>query len=210
MITSSITAGTLDEAEQDLFEIIYQQRSAFAARWRSGSLYRRGLPFLRVLGVFLSLFGIALAIYGLLKTPPWCPARGYAAGLVLLFLGFFAFFYFLPRLQTRLQDFLDVFIVRSCKKQTARCVANARQQAPFTAEYLLENGQITYSRIQNGKRNVVWTRKLSGVAFQRPCATLIYKKSTSFVPRITILHTDAAVMALALKEQSVEIMDYRT
>lgn len=205
-ISSEISAGFLDQAEQELFEIIFQQRDAFRTRWRANWLSRRGAPILRAIGIILSLLGIALCFYFLTQTLDGCPDPFHAMLFLPGFLFFLVLFNFLPTLDQHLQQKLGQFIIRSCKKQAAQCVQAARTCTPFIAEYEIKDQQISYYRCKENQATQVWTRKLKGVAIHRKLATIIYKKPNAFQPRIIILHTEFEPLAEALKEQGMEIL----
>lgn len=205
-ISSEISAGFLDQAEQEVFEIIFQQRDAFRTRWRSNWLSRRGAPILRVTGIILSLLGIALCLYFLVQTLDGCPDPFHEMLYLPGFLFFLVLFYFLLTLDQHLQQKLGLFIIKSCKKQAAQCVHAARTCTPFIAEYEIKDQQISYYRCKENQAVQVWTRKLKGVAIHRKLATIIYKKPNSFQPRIIILHTEFEPLAEALKEQGMEIL----
>jgi len=205
-ISSEINTGFLDQAEQELFEIIFQQRRAFNIRWRSSRIFQQGLPILRVTGISLSVVGAVLCIYLFVRTPAWCTNHFYALSMLLLFVLFFVLFYFQNQLDHYLQQCLEKWIIGNCKKQAAKCVKAARACVPYSAEYEIRDKQIRYYRSKENKTDLVWTRKLDGVAFHRKQATIIYKKPTSFIPQIIILHAEFGSLEEALRAHGVQIL----
>ena len=68
----------------------------------------------------------------------------------------------------------------------------------------IRRGSISYYREKDGELKLAWTRDLKGVAIQGNFATIIFKKWTSFMPSIVILHEDLEVIGKALSEQKVD------
>lgn len=156
-------------------------------------------------GIALSLLGAVLCVYPFLRTLQWCPIYFQALPYLLAFLLFLALFYFLPQLDQHLQVKLEKWMLRSCKKQAAKCVEAARSHVPYTAEYDIQDKKIKYCRTKDNHTNLVWSRKLKGVAIHRQLATIIYNKQTSFQPLIVILHDDFEPLAKILAEQGIAI-----
>jgi len=78
------------------------------------------------------------------------------------------------------------------------------KQAPFKAEYSIKGGYISYYRKKDDEPKLAWIRKLKGVAVQSDFATIIFKKSTSFIPLIVILHKDFEIVGKVLIEQKID------
>ena len=189
-IRSEVDAGFLDAAEREIYDILLTQHLAFSERWYSNKLLIKGTSFLRLFGIAACVFGLALCLFVLLVTPAWCPAWFNIRYYIPAFLILGIIFYFLPSIENAIKKWGRAYAPKNCRKIAARCVREARKLVPYTAEYTINGDAITYHRVKDGEIKSSWTRKLKGVAIHGSCATVFFRKWTSFQPIMIILHED--------------------
>lgn len=197
VIQSHIDSDQLDRVEQECFELLYQQRLRYNERWFASMLVTRGIPFLRLLGLSVSIFGLALSAFYLLY-PSTCPKGFSAEGFLLFFILGSVLFYFLPRINARYHAWLKQLGQGGSRRMARRVVAQARKQVPFDAQYEINGDLIRYSRGRDGQWQQAWSRKLKGFALVGRNAVLLFRKPTSLIPTMLILHQDPEAMASIL------------
>jgi|GEM_PF-2572304 len=203
-IRSNIDSAFIDAAEDEIYQILLYQHLSYSDRWNSNYLSVKVIPIIRILGLILGIFGVLLSFYVIWRTPEWCP--------VWININFYAFaffilsviFYFLPKINNAIYNWSRNYAYKNCKKIAGKCVKEARHQAPYIAEYIVKGDSIVYCRKKDGESKIAWTRKLKGVAIFGQHATVVFRKWTSFSPKIIFLHEDFDSLAAALKNVPVE------
>lgn len=201
---SAIDAEFLDRAEEELYQILIERRMAFITRWYSGVFFTRIRPLLRTVGLVLSVMGIGLCLVALLLSPNWCPAFFQAELFLVLFVFLGLLFYFMPVFEMRMKAWSETNALKNCRKMAVRCVRDARKQAPFEAEYKVENNKIVYSRVKGEDLQQVWSRPLKGIAAHGETATLIFRKEKSILPAMVILHESFSQLETLLRQQDIQ------
>ena len=199
-----MTGEFLASAEVDINRILLSQRLAFNERWQSSSLATHYKPILRKLALFLSVLGFFLSALLLVLGIKWCDSAATPVVMLMAFLLLGIFSYYLDAFDPRIKQWTKKVSIKNCRKRAFKCVADAKLQAPFTAQYHIKGGAISYYREKNGDSKQVWNRVLSGIAIQSAHATAIFKSAKTIVPTIVILHVDRREIELALIEQGVE------
>lgn len=203
-IKVSIDSKFLDEAEKEIYEILLNQHLSYSDRWYSSPFVTRVMPLLRTLGICGSLFGIVLSVFVIWNKPVWCPLWVNIGYFALAFVLLLVVFYFLPSIQSSIQKWNRNYAFKNCKKIAGKCVKEARKQAPYLAVYEFKGNTIFYYRVKDNISKLAWTRKLKGVAFHGKRATVFFRKWTSFIPKIVILHEDANPVEAVLNSLPVE------
>jgi len=198
VIQSHVDSEQLDRVEQECSELLYQQRLSYNERWYSSLLFTRGILFLRGLGLSLSLIGIALNVYYLID-PGSCPRWLFAEAYLLFFVVMGVFFYVLPRIQARIHARFKTAGRRGSQKLARRMVAQARKLLPFDAKVELTGDLISYSRGKDGQWKQIWSRKPKGFAVLGRNVALLFRKPTSLIPTMLVLHRDPEAMEPVLK-----------
>jgi hypothetical protein len=201
-----------ERAAEELYRALWQQDIAFFQRWaldREPRLAR----FARGFGLVLSVLGLVFCL-SLPNVDPniWGPPPG--PWFILLFAVGVLFFYLLPRLTARMRDGLQRFRMRSCRRCAERLVVNARENAPFVAVYTSEGDALTYAREKNGELNEVWMRTLvkharRGLAVRGQSVTAIFRRPTSLVPSIVVLHDESQWLTQVLEKVGIAIVDMK-
>lgn len=202
VIQSRIDSGLLDRIEQECFEMLYQQRLLYNERWYSSPLYIKTISILRWLGLSLSILGITLCVFYLVY-PRSCPKWFLAEAYLLFFVLVGVLFYYFPRIQARYHARVKNAGKRSCQKMARRMLAHARKQLPFDAKYEVHGDLISYSRGKDDQWQRVWRRKAKGFALLGRNAALLFRRPTSLIPTMLILHHDHEAMASVLKGPGV-------
>jgi hypothetical protein len=202
-IKFDVSVEFLDEAEKQLFEILLKQRLSYNDRGSNKPLFIKIKPFLRLVGIVLSILGAALCGATIMSEHNWTLISIRPETYFILFILSSILFYSLPRLDLRMKNWVKKISVRSCAKLSKKALKNARSCVPYKAEYDIKGGSISYYREKDGALKLAWSRKLKGVAIQSDFATIIFKKWTSFIPVIVILHADYEKVETSLSEQNV-------
>jgi hypothetical protein len=148
---------------------------------------------LRFLGLTLSGVGAALCIALLILDEH----RELPEGLLLLiFLALAVVFWYVPRLTVRLRAAIARLGERSCRRSAVRFVRAATALAPYEAEYELDGDKLIYFRCKGEDRILAWQRQLTkfrslGAAIQANNVTAIFRRPTSFLPAVVVLHVDS-------------------
>jgi len=190
-ISCDINPVFLDKAQTEIFGILLQQLLAFNERLQNQPLFKKFQPILGVLGLSLSILAIILCIIVISLKPDWCSSSFKPIFYIPLFLAFAIFFYWFAFIDKKLKSGINKISIKNCKKLSGKCVADAKTLAPFTAEYTIKGGAISYFRVKNGAIHQVWNRKLKGVAIQCQRVTNVFKNRGSFMPMIVMPHEDA-------------------
>lgn len=206
VLQTRIDKALLDQAEVECFEMLYQQRLLHNERWLSALLFNKTLSVLRLLGLVLSALGLLLTVFYLVY-PSSCPKWFFAKAYLLFFVLTGVLFYYLPRIQTRYHAWLKKAGKRGCQKLARRLIASARKKVPFDAKYEINGDIIRYSRGKDDQWQQAWSRKAKGFALLGRNATLLFRKPTSLIPTMIILHHDHEDMESTLKDLG---MDYKT
>jgi len=204
-ITTSVNSDLLNKSEKEIFEILLNQHLSYSNRWYSNLFVTKVVPALRIVGLIGSLLGIGLCVYIIINKPEWCPAWANINLYTLTFFLLFILFYFFPRIHNFIVNWNRGYAYKNCKKIAAKCVRQARNQVPYIAEYKIDNDKITYYRVKDEVSKKEWTRKLKGVSFQGNNATVFFRKWTSFIPKIVILHEDIEPIKKALNNAQIEV-----
>lgn len=203
-IRSNIDSAFLDFAKEEIYQILLYQHLSHSDRWNSNYLSVKVIPFIRVLGFALSVFGILLSLYVIWRTPEWCPAWININHYLFAFIVLAILFYFLPKFNNAVFNWSRNYAHKNCKKIAGKCVKEARNQVPFIAEYVVKGNSVIYCREKDGESKLAWIRKLKGVAIYGQHATVIFRKWSSFNPKIILLHEDFDSLAPALRNIPVE------
>jgi hypothetical protein len=198
VIQSRIDTGLLDRIEQECCDILYRQRLLYNERWASFLPSTRLIPILRLLGLLLSILGIALSVLYLVY-PSSCPRWFFAEAYLLFFVLAGALFFYLPRIDAAYRAWFKTTGKRGCQKQAGRMLAHARKQTPFDAKYEVNGDRISYARGRDDQWQPVWSRQAKGFALLGRNATLLFRKPTSLVPTMLVLHHDREAMESVLK-----------
>lgn len=195
----------LDQAEKEIYNILLQQHHSYTDRWYSSTFFIKTMPILRYAGVIGSLIGTGLSLFIFWKAPAWCPAWINIEYYALTFFVLLIFFYFIPVVHVHIKNWNKSYAYRNCKKIAGKCVKDARIQAPYIAHYKFSDNEVTYFRIKDDESKFAWKRKLKGVAFHGKYATVFFRKWTSFIPKIIILHENYDSLASVLDELSINV-----
>ena len=200
----------LNSAELQIFEVLLEQRFAFNDGWLDKPVLVKIKSVLRLIGLILSLLATATCLLALVLGQRWQSAMIGLELWVLIFFAFASFFYLLPRMERAIIRLMRKLSVKNCKKLSKKCLKDARKLAPYTAEYDIKGGSVSYYREIAGELKFVWIRKLKGVAIQTECATVVLRKWTSFVPKIILLHGDFSHTGQALLAQGIDCKRHAT
>lgn len=203
-IRFDVNVEFLDEAEKQIFQILLKQRLSYNERWFNKAIFIKIKPILRMVGLILSVFGVMLCGISILGGARWRLFSMSPDILIIFFIVSWLFFYLLSRFEILMKGWIQNISTNGCKKLSAKSISNARKQAPYKADYDIKGGSISYYREKDDELKLAWTRKLKGVAIQSDFATIIFKKWTSFVPAIVILHKDYEIIGRALIEQKID------
>lgn len=191
-IQNRIDQELVNKAEQELYQILLQQRFAFNDRFNNNKTAKNVIKFLRMFGLSLSILVVVVFMGLYTFKSDWSSICLNNVFYIMLFMAFALVFYYLPLLEKRVKKFTKNSSERSCKKIAARCVKKARKLAPFNAEYDIKGDLITYYRSSGEGDDAVWQlawfRRFKGVAIHGDSATAIFKKWTSIQPSIILLH----------------------
>ena len=164
---------------------------------------------IRIIGLSASIFGLGLSVYVILLTPSWCPLWIHIEYYALVFIATAFLFYYLLVIQNLIQNWSKQYASKSCKKLARKCVKEAKTEAPYIAEYKIEDDNLIYNRIKDDVSKPAWTRKLKGVAFHGKFATVFFRKWTSFLPIMIILHEDFHPIESVLANLHIETRPMR-
>ena len=201
-IKLTIDADFLTAVESESFHIVWQQRQAHNQRWQAGAFITKSRSVLRLLVLVLSLLG-AIFSFILIVYPSACPRWFYAQWFLLFFTLTAIFAYFMPRFDARYFKALSGVGEKGCKKMARRFVKKALEQVPFDAEYVIRDDSVTYYRNKNEHWHQIWSRRMKGFAIQGEKVTLLFRKSTSLVPFMLVMHSDRLAMESVLKELGI-------
>ena len=201
-IKLTIDADFLAEVETESFRIVWQQRRTYNQCWQTGAFITQARSILRLLLLGLSLLGVVLSL-SLLVYPSACPRWFYAQWFLLFFILTAIFAYFMPRLDVRFHKALSRVGEKGCKRMARRFVKKALKQIPFEAEYVIRGDSVTYYRRKEERWNQIWSRRIKGFAIQSDKVTLLFRKPTSLVPYMLVMHEDRQVMESVLKELGI-------
>jgi len=199
VLKTRIDKALLDQVEVECFEMLYQQRLLYNERWLSALLFIKTHSVLRLLGLVLSMLGVLLSVFYLVY-PSACPKWFFAEAYLLLFILSGVLFYYLPRIQAGYHAWFKKAGKRGCQKLARRLIAGARKQVPFDAKYQITGDLIRYSRGKDGQWQQAWSRKAKGFALLGQNVTLLFRKPTSLIPTMIILHHDCDAMESVLKD----------
>jgi len=183
--------------------MLYQQRLLYNKRWLSALLATKTLSVLRLLGLVFSTLGSALAVFYLVY-PSACPKWFYAEAYLLFFILTTGLFLYLPRIQARYIAWLTNAGKPASQKLARRMIAGAWKRIPFEAKYVIHGDQINYFRGNDNQWQQAWSRKMKGFALLGKNATLMFRKSTSLIPTLLILHHDHKAMESVCKDLGIE------
>jgi hypothetical protein len=90
----------------------------------------------------------------------------------------------------------------------------AKRFAPYEADFDLKGDLLTYARGKEGEWQYAWHRKLSkfrarGIAVQSDSVTVVFRRPTSLVPSMVILHDNPQRLRDALQEIGVAISEVK-
>lgn len=194
----------LQRATDEVYKLLIDRNYQFSERWFNSFFVKKLVPILRYIGLYASLFGIALAGF-LMAKPAVCPRWLSPVFILLFFILATMLFCFLPKLEYAIQKWSRRFAAKGCRKYAITMMKQAVSLAPFIAEYEIKDGSITYYRGKDDNWSKAWGRKLEGVAFQGETQTVLFKKATSLYPSILILHNDSKTMKGALESLDISI-----
>jgi hypothetical protein len=203
-ITNNIDSSYIDVAEKEIYEILLNQHLSYSDRWYSSFFFKKIMPILRVFGIFASIVGFTLSIFIILNKPSWCPIWINIETYALIFFLCGLIFYFLPRCHKSVEAWSRKNAYKNCKKVAGKCVEEAKKMAPYTAKYEFKDNMIIYYRIKDDVSKLAWKRKLTGVAYHGEKATVIFRKWTSFIPKIIILNEDIDLLDSILTNASLQ------
>ena len=203
-IRSEVDSGFLDEAEKEIYEILLKQSLSYSERWYSNKFLIKTSSFLRIFGLVVSLLAFAFCVFVLLINPSVCPAWKGIEYYTLAFLVLAVIFYFLPAFEKAIKQWGKNYAPGNCRKLAARCVRQARDEVPYTAEYTIRGNSLIYNRVKDDGSHHAWTRRLKGVAIHGRFVTVLFRKWTSFSPGIIILHNDYIPMRYVLNNANIK------
>lgn len=205
-IRNSIDHTLIDRAEEESYQILFNQNLSYANRWNS-----KVRPILRRIGISLCLIGIVISLFGIVivRNNIQCSyyLRASTTPLILYALSFviiLVIYYISPKSKKSISNWHKKIYDISCKRTARSCVKNAKKLAPFEAEYDIEDELISYYRWHGNIKTHVWSRKLRGVAIHGTSVTLFFKKWTSVSPIMVILHQDFDAIKPVLEHQLIE------
>jgi len=205
-IQSNIDQSTVDQAEEEVFQILLAQYRVYYEDWNS-----RIRPKLRLFGLSIILLGLVLS----LSTIAYIKLK-YAYStcvdtsimqlaiytVTLLLLG--GLFYFMSKQRKSIPNWTMKLASTNFKKIAHTCVKHAKKSVPFTAIYVIDGETIGYYRAQTSNKTHIWTRKLKGYAVHGSLVTLFFRKQTSISPIMVILHETFDQIRPALERQNIE------
>jgi len=187
--------------------LLHQER-AFAERWYSRKPVTTTMGVLRVIGVILSLVGLALCVLLLTQTT----RQGSAAtiGFALCFAGLAVVFYCVPRLTLGIRAWSLRRSENRCRRRAKKFFRAADALAPYEAEYDIKGELLTYAKGKDGKWQHGWHRNLGtfrdrGLALQSASLTALFRRPSSFLPAVIVLQTDPAWLGERLREFSIAV-----
>lgn len=173
----------IDQAEQEAFAIILQQKSDFENRWNQRfklTKHRKGLMRKVILSLGGLLMSASFICYFAFQDPDflWLFAICLALFLASVF-------------QNKIEKIMRKKSINQSKNWAQACMGTSRQSAPFLASYRINNKNISYYRCKAGNKSYQWSRELKGVAVQGKAVTLFFKnKSTLLPPTMVLLHNN--------------------
>ncbi len=203
-IITKVDTLLIDQAEQEIYKILLSQHHSYSDRWYKNTFVTKVMPILRIVGITLSFVGFTLCLFVIFNKPDWCPAWINIEIYTITFILFSIIFYFFPKIHNYLISWNKNYAYKNCNKIAAKCVREARNQVPFVATYKIESNTIAYYRVKDDNSNLAWKRKLKGVAFCGNQATVIFRKWTSFIPRLIILHEQLDLVEQVLNSASID------
>jgi len=207
-IRFAIDQAFISQAEEEAYQVLMAQYGVYYDNWNS-----RIRPKLRMFGLLVTLFGLVISVLTIvyLKVTYSNAACVDVSTLqlliyigVLLILG--GVFYFLPKQRKSIPNWAMKSATKNFKKIAHTCVKQAKKLVPFEAEYHIDGESISYYRFRNGERQLVWAKKLKGVAVHSKSITLFFKKRTTLSPIMVVLHRDFNQLKPALEQQNIEFI----
>lgn len=200
-ILTECNESFLKQVEQDLIEIIMFQSLRNRLRMKSGRLkfllnpskhwlsLRKILLTLCMVATFFllyqvifqpdnRLFLIMLPIYIVLTFGLWCVRN--------------------PNSQT-FSNYID-------KKSAKKILRIANQILPFDAHYHFSSNLVTYHRLKDEDKTLVFSKELERFAIVHEHATLFYKDSTAIVFRTLIMYDEPQQMIRVLTKLNIEFI----
>ncbi|MDX2504934.1 MAG: hypothetical protein QNL62_10730 [Gammaproteobacteria bacterium] len=201
-IKASVDSALLDKAEQEIYQILYQQRLRHNERWLSFIMLKKASSILRLLGLIASIAGVLVGVFYIVY-PSKCP-RWIFAELFLVF-SFCAslFFYYIPRIEAWYFSWLKKVGVGSCKRMARRFVSKGRKLVPYEVEYDIRGNLVTVYRGKENNWKPARSTRLKGFAIMGKAVTLVFRKPNSIVHKLMVLHENSDALEVVLQEQKI-------
>ncbi len=208
-ISTPIDNDFLELVENECEKIIWQQRIKYNKRWLEMFFFKKTRSILRLTGLVVSILGAALCVFYLFYAGV-CQ-RSYYIGLALLFFILVGIlFYYLPTFDAKLKTRHINSGKKNSKKVAARMVKAAKKLTPFTAEYEIRGDWITYYRQKDDDWQLVWSRRLKGYVFTGEHATLFFRKPTSIMPTVLLMHNHNEIVKSVFDELTISYQSANT
>ena len=212
-IQTQVDQAFVQQAEREIDDILLQQRRAFNLRWDQSPKVQKFKVFLRYFGLTMCFLGFVLCATVLVMGMTWDGQYWPLWTLLGLFLLLGWVFFKLHQFESGINRWKDRVSQNSCRKLAKKCVKQAAAMVPFTAQYEIKGHLVSYYRSRTQvdddqtEWQFVWNRPMAGFACVAQHATVFFKSTKGFQPRIIILHGDPVNWMQVLSEQDIEIQD---
>jgi hypothetical protein len=204
-----VDAAHCQRATDELSAILSQQERAFLSRFDFRVPAKALLQTARVIGILASICGLGLCAVRLYFDSSSWTARSNML-LLLFFVTCSLIFAYQPWLVRRTWEWSFRGADRRARRHAERLVRVASRMAPFEADYEFKSDVLTYARGKDNAWHKGWSRPLKrfqarGLAVQAASVTVIFRKRTSFLPSVVILHEDREWPASVMRDAGIAI-----
>ncbi|MGJ8663749.1 MAG: hypothetical protein ACSHWU_08860 [Marinicella sp.] len=211
---SQIDEPFIASSEDQVFAILMVQRRAFNLRWQQNLWMNKIKTVLRYFGLLICLVGFMVLLMPLFNWVDWRFSVWQSVALAGLFFVALWFFIKLPILEEKAQNWTDKSSQKSCRKLAIKCVKQAKRMLPFVAQYEIKGRSISYYRAKNNHDNgelewqFVWNRSMNAYAIQAKSVTVFFKKASSIIPKIIVLHQEAETFEHILENRGITLVKH--
>ncbi|TDR23740.1 hypothetical protein [Marinicella litoralis] len=211
-ILTEVDDAFIQQAEDQVYRILLQQRRAFNQRWQDNTTMNKGKTVLRYFGLLLCLAGIVIMLLALVYQPTWSFSQAQVYGLLVFFVLVAWFFIQMPKFDAKAKKWTDNTSQKSCRKLAKRCVKQAKGMLPFQAQYEIKGDLISYYRKQptsdegHEQWHFVWNRKMCRYAVQSALVTVFFKQAKSIQPKIIVLHDKPDELKASIRLYDISLL----
>jgi len=200
IITVNIDSELTNNAEQELLEILINQRISYWKRWYIDAPFEKPMFGLGILFLFI---GFVLTILLIFTSFP--AENMLTSTFVIVFLLAFGLFLIKIKSVNKLMyRNLSNKEPKTCAKLAKSIMKNVHENTPYSGEYELKHPILNYYRLKSDGKELRWSKPLKGVAIHGETITVIYKKWTSIAPKFVLFKNQSDAFNEILTALNIE------